>query len=59
VLFEYLWCVSIIYSKTMLQKFCKRHRCMSSKLKKKSWEKNRRKCLRSLDPSYLVHTYEF
>ena len=34
VFFEYLWCVSIIYSKTMLQKFCKRHRCMSSKLKK-------------------------
>ena len=32
VLFEYLWCVSIIYSKTMLQKFCKRHRCMCSKL---------------------------
>ncbi len=33
VLFEYLCCVSIIYSKTMLQKFCKRHRCISSKQK--------------------------
>ncbi len=27
--------------------------------KKNSWEKNRRKCHRSLDPSYLVRTYEF
>ncbi len=27
--------------------------------KKKKWEKNRRKCLRNLDPSYLVRTYEF